>query len=113
MAKFHSMTKSKDVSKEKTSHQRKKKCENCNKCHASECKKSKTDTKEEKPKEAVAKVAQVEMPSTGPIQLFVTDKLVACKHMTYKWIINSGTFAPMSAHCVWFSIVRVLPEFPF
>ena len=65
MAKFHSMTKLKDASKEKKSRQRKKKCENCDKRHAGECKKPKTDTKEEKPKEAVAKVAQVETPSTG------------------------------------------------
>ena len=108
MAKFHSMTKSKDVSKEKKSRQRKKKCDSCKRHHAGKCKKPKADTKEEKPKEAVAKVAQVETSSTDPIQLFVADELAARKHMTHKWIIDSGASAPMSAHRSWFSTYQKL-----
>ena len=54
------------------------------------------------------KVAQVETPSTDPIQLFVADELAARKQMTHKWIIDSGASAPMSAHQSWFSTYQRL-----
>ena len=58
--------------------------------HSGECKKkgdAKEEKKEEKPGkgkgDAVAKVAQVDSNESGPIQLFIADKLASRKHMTH------------------------------
>jgi gag-polypeptide of LTR copia-type/Domain of unknown function (DUF4219) len=95
MAKFHSA-----VKRNKDSSKKKKKCKNCGKHHAGECRKPKNDQKEEKIEkgkgDAVAKIAHTK--SNDPIQLFIADKLAARRQMVDKWIVDSGASAPMSAH---------------